>query len=122
MPSLLLLLLNPRGSPSSSFHTSDLSHRSVKINTTKSNVWKRYFLKCLGNNKDPYSVPYGEVILSALEKTFLHNSSAFKVLGEHLLSVLQVMFKDEALRYFTNDVKKNSQNISGTFELLEASL
>lgn len=80
------------------------------------NTGKRDILKATRSTESLFSGPYDGVILSSVKRQFLQDCNAFEVPENQQLSVLHIMFKDNALRYFTDHVKPKVRNVEQAFE------
>lgn len=76
-----------------------------------SSVGKRDILKSPRSTESLFIGLYDNVILSSVKLQFLQDCTAFKVLENQQLSVLHIMFKGSALRYFTNRIKPKAVNV-----------
>lgn len=102
-----------RAGPQSSSPSHNSSPQVKHMNTAK-----RDFLKLTRNAQDQFSGPYEGPIISAVKRRFFKDCNAFEVPQHQRLSVLHVMLKDDALRYFTDHVVSTADTVEEAFSQL----
>lgn len=117
----LLALLNIHPSISQSVSTTAGSSQGINATASGShgngnNIGKRGFLNAPRLETDKNSRPYTGPILSTAKRKFETNCKAHEVPEHQWFSVLHVMFRDEAERYYTDHIAGNATSIEDAFQ------
>lgn len=80
---------------------------------------KRTFLQISSTVNDQYSEQYDLPILNSIKRRFMQNCEASDVPEKRQLPVMHTMFRNEALRYFTDDVVCDAKTVDGAFNKMK---
>lgn len=106
-------LFTTKTNPASQTHTMATSHGNNNTSNGKRNIFRAPRPK-----SDQYCGKYDRPIIATVEGKFKVDCDGFEVTELHQLSVLHVLFCDEALKYFTEYVKNNASGVEHGFQLV----
>lgn len=116
----LLRLILPQSSQSQADSSFVTTNTTLLPTTNKNFNAKSNFLKVPRPYDSQFAGPFEGPLLPAGKHVFIQDCVAFEVPSEQRLDVAHVMFRSEALRYFTDIVKPNCSTVEDAFQMLES--